>query len=105
MARNSHAVSAIRKRLAEVSGELIAVEKRWRVLREEHHALSQTLRVFDPNADVNQIKPKRAYRRTWPCDRGRLSRLVLEVLRTSGHPMAVDDVVTALGEQTCDVAD
>lgn len=99
---NPHAVSAIRKRLAEVSGELIAVEKRWRTLREEHHVLSQTLRMFDPEADVGQIKPKRPYRRVVA---GKLSVLVIDALRASERPMRLSEVVAALGERVNAIPD
>jgi hypothetical protein len=91
---NSHAIAAIRARLAKVSGELIAVEKEWRKLREAHHALSQTLRMFDPDADGHSVKPKRPYRRLVT---GKLSLLVLDALRASGRPMTTPELVTALG--------
>jgi hypothetical protein len=93
---NTHAVAAIRKRLAEVSGELIVVERRWRSLREAHHALSQTLRMFDPEAASHQVKPKRPYRRVLPKGGGKLSRLVLDVLRASQQPMTTPEIVSAV---------
>jgi hypothetical protein len=96
---NTHAVSAIRARLAEVSGELIAVEKRWRSLREAHHSLSQTLRMFDPDADAGQIRPKRSYRRVLPRGGRKLSLLVIDALRVSGRPMSMPDVMAALGNR------
>jgi len=102
MAANSHAVSAIRKRLAEVSGELVAIEKRWRSLREEHHALGQTLRMFDPGADASQIKPKRPYRRVVG---GKLSLLVLDALRASGRPMTTPDLMAALANHVHAIPD
>jgi transposase len=40
---NAHAIAAIRERLAKVSGELIAVEKLWRDLREAHYALERAV--------------------------------------------------------------
>lgn len=99
---NPHAVSAIRKRLAEVSGELVAIEKQWRTLREEHHALSQTLRMFDPDADSHPVKPRRPYRRVVG---GKLSLLVLDALRVSGRPMTAPEVVAALGEHLSAIPD
>jgi len=54
---NRQAAAAIRERLAEISGELLAMDKRWRELREAHAALSQTLRMFDPDADGALIAP------------------------------------------------
>lgn len=97
---NTHAVSAIRKRLAEVSGELLAVEKRWRSLREAHHALTQTLQMFDPEEDRHPVKPKRPYRRVLPRGGGKLSRSIVDALRVSGHPMTTPEVVAALCERT-----
>lgn len=96
---NSHAVAAIRNRLAEVSGELIAVEKRWGSLREAHAALSQTLRMFDPNAESHPVKPKRPYRRVLRDGGGKLNILVLDALRRSGCPMTTPEVVAALSAQ------
>ncbi len=102
---NSHAAAAIRDRLAEVSGELIAVEKRWRSLREAHAALSQTLRMFDPDADRRPVKPKRPYKRVLPNGGGKLSRLVIDALRVFERPMAVPELVVALGEHTSAIPD
>jgi hypothetical protein len=99
---NAHAISAIRERLAKVSGELIAIEKQWRALREAHHALSQTLRMFDPSDDLYQIRPKRPYRRVVS---GKLSLLVLDALRASGGPMRLSEVVAALGERVNAIPD
>lgn len=94
---NTHAAAALRKRLAEVSGELIAIEKRWRNLREDHAALSATLRMFDPEADSSPVKPKRPYRRVPPGGGVKPCRVALDVLRASGCPMTTAEVVTALG--------
>jgi hypothetical protein len=95
---NAHAIATIRTRLAEVSGELVAIEKRWRSLLEAHHALSQTLRMFDPDADSHPVKPKRPYRRVLPFGGGKLSLLVLDALRASRRPMTTLDVIAALGD-------
>jgi hypothetical protein len=94
---NAHAVSAIRERLAKLAGELLAVEKQWHSLREAHNALSHALRTFDPDAGSHPVAPKRPYRRTWPSDKGKLSRLVLDVLRAAERPVTVAEVVAALG--------
>ena len=98
---NTHAASAVRKRLAEISGELIAIEKRWRTLRDAHHALSQTLRMFSPDVS-SQIKPKRPYRRVVS---GRLSLIVIDALRASGRPMTAAEVVAGLGGRLTAIPD
>lgn len=99
---NSHAVAALRKRLAEVSGELVAVDKRWRSLREQHHALSQTLRMFDPDANSHPVRPKRPYRRVVG---GKLSVLVIDALRASGQPMTMPELMAALGGHVSAIPD
>jgi hypothetical protein len=102
---NSHAISAIRERLAEVSGELLAVEKQWRCLREAHAALSQTLRMFDPEADRHPVRPKRPYKRVLPNGGRKLSRFVLDALRASKSPMTASEIVAALGERADGIPD
>jgi hypothetical protein len=102
---NTHAAAALRKRLAEVSGELLAIEKRWRGLREAHAALSQTLRMFDPEADSHPVKPKRPYRRVLPRGGAKLRRLVIDALRVSGRPMTLPDVMAALGNHVSAIPD
>jgi hypothetical protein len=44
---------------------LIAIEKRWRTLREAHHALSQTLRMFDPDAYSHSVKEGKRLSARW----------------------------------------
>jgi hypothetical protein len=100
---NSHAIAAIRDRLGRVSGELIAVEKQWRDLREQHHALSQTLRMFDPDADSSAVAPKRPYRRTWPSDKGKLSRLVLDAMRACERPMTSPELVASMADSVREI--
>jgi hypothetical protein len=102
---NTHAAAAIRERLAEVSGELLAVEKRWRSLREARVALNQTLRMFDPDADRRPVKPKRPYKRVLPSGGGKLSRLVIDALRGSERPMTAPQIVAALGEHVNSIPD
>jgi hypothetical protein len=101
---NAHAISAIRERLAKVSGELIAVEKEWRTLREAHYALSQTLRMFDQDADSYPVKPRRPYKRVLPYGE-KLGRLVIDALRVSERPMATPELVIVLGEHASAVPD
>jgi hypothetical protein len=43
-----HVISALRAKRAELSGELIAAEKRILQLREDISSLDRTMRVFDP---------------------------------------------------------
>jgi hypothetical protein len=52
-----HVISALKAKRAELSGELIAAEKRILQLREDIASLDRTIRVFDPTAEPHAIRP------------------------------------------------
>jgi hypothetical protein len=49
-----HVISALREKRAELSGELIAAEKRILQLRDD---IDRTIRVFDPTSEPHKIRP------------------------------------------------
>ena len=61
---NSHVISALRLKRAEISGHIHGLEKRiarqWANLAN----LDATIKLFSPGANPDAIPPKRAYRRT-----------------------------------------
>src|ERR1700724_3890733 len=52
-----HVISALREKRAELSGELIAAEKRILQLRDDIASLDRTIRVFDPTSEPHKIRP------------------------------------------------
>lgn len=52
-----HVISALRSKRAELSGELIAAEKRIVQLRADIANLDGAIRVFDPAAAPDKIRP------------------------------------------------
>ena len=52
-----HVISALRSKRAELSGELIATEKRILQLRADIDSLDGAIRVFDPTAEPHEIRP------------------------------------------------
>jgi hypothetical protein len=57
------------------------------------HAHRRRLRLFQPDRDPGEIKPKRTYaRRTRYFAKGELSRLVLESLRDAEKPLSADEI-------------
>jgi hypothetical protein len=52
--------------------------------------------MFDPDADVCQIKPKRPYRRVLPNGCGKISLLVIDALRASQRLMTTAEIVSAV---------
>jgi hypothetical protein len=52
-----HVISALRSKRAELSGELVAAEKRVVQLRADIASLDGAIRVFDPTAAPDKIRP------------------------------------------------
>src|ERR1700679_1987942 len=52
-----HVISALRAKRAELSGDLIAAQKRLEKIRDDLDAIDRTLRVFDPSQHPEKILP------------------------------------------------
>lgn len=91
----THVVSALRQKRAEVGGQVHDLEKKLSRLRATLAAIDTTLRVFSPDADPDTILPKRAYRRTRYFAKGELHRHCLDMLRNAKAPLAASDMAKA----------
>jgi hypothetical protein len=91
-----HVISALRAKRAELSGELIAAEKRILQLREDISSLDRTIRVFDPTAEPHTIRPILRRKKPALIPRGQCSRAVLEMLRHADEPMTAREIATQL---------
>lgn len=91
-----YVLTGLVKRRAELSGQIEAThaDLRKMVVALEH--LDETIRQFDPNHNVEGIRPK-AFRppRDW-AQRGQMTRLVLSILRQAAEPMSSRDVALEL---------
>jgi hypothetical protein len=101
-----HVISALREKRAIVSGLIEKLERKLEQHRADLTHIDGVLRLFQPDRDPGEIKPKRSYRRTRYFAKGELSRLVLEALRDAGRPLSADDiagqVITAKGFDAAD---
>jgi len=61
---NTHVVSALRLKRAEISGHIHDLEKRIAGQRANLANLDATIKLFSPGTNPNAIPPKRVYRRT-----------------------------------------
>jgi hypothetical protein len=91
-----HVISALRKKRAELSGELVAAEKRIVLLRADIASLDGAIRVFDPTAAPDKIRPILRRKKPTLIPRGQCSRAVLDMLRHSESPMTVREIATQL---------
>jgi hypothetical protein len=91
-----HVISALRKKRAELSGELVAAEKRIIELRADINSLDGAIRVFDPTAAPDKIRPVRRRKKPTLIPRGQCSRAILDMLRHAGNPMTAREIAAQL---------
>jgi hypothetical protein len=91
----THVVSALRLKRAEISGHIHDLEKRIARQRVALSNLDATIQLFSPSTNSDAIPSKRAYRRTRYFARNELSRLVMDALRLATGPLAATDIATA----------
>lgn len=86
----SHVLNGLLTKRAELSGKIEMLQKEIRELVVAVDHIDGTLRVFDPNVDLDEIKPKLPPRHS--AFRGEVSRLVLITLRKSPKPLPVSEI-------------
>jgi hypothetical protein len=89
-----HVISALREKRALVAG---LIEKLERKLEQHRAALTHidgVLRLFQPDRDPGEIKPRRPYaKRTRYFARNELSRLCMDALRAADGKLATTDEI------------
>jgi hypothetical protein len=91
-----HVISALREKRAELSGELIAAEKRIVELRADIDSLDRTIRVFDPTAEPHTIRPILRRKKPTLIPRGQCSRAILDMLRLAEVPITAREIAAQL---------
>lgn len=92
---SDHAIIALRKRREEISGQVHDAEKRVTKLRAALANLDAAISILTPE-HPDYVAPRRAYRRDAYFRRGELSRLVREVLRDAGKPLAAGEIAASI---------
>src|SRR5258708_18735358 len=89
-------LSGLVKRRAELAGDIERTRETLRKMDLDLESLNATIVQFDPNFQVETIKPK-AFRppKDWS-NRGQMSRLILRVLRQPSEPLATRDIALQL---------
>src|ERR1700733_9177166 len=87
-----HVISALRKKRAELAGEVVTAQLRLGKLRDDLDAVDRTLRVFDPRQHPEKIRPivKRKGDRMFGY--GECTRAILNALRDAPEPMTAPDL-------------
>src|ERR1700736_3470010 len=88
---DTHVISALRLKRAEISGYIHDLEKRIARQRASLANLDATIKLFSPGTNPDSIPPKRAYRRTRYFAHNELSRLTQDALRTANSRVTIAD--------------
>lgn len=88
--KNEHVLSGLIAKRAELSGQIETMQREIRALVVALDHIDAAIRLFDPNADLEDIKPKLPPRHS--AFRGEVSRLVLNALRKSDKPLPVSEL-------------
>jgi len=102
---NSHVISALRLKRAEIGGHIHDLEKRIARQRANLANLDATIKLFSPGMNPDSIPPKRAYRRTRYFARNELSRLTQDALRTAPGPLTSAEIAAAVMQEKGMTAD
>ena len=89
-----HVISALREKRALVAGLIEKLERKLEQHRADLTHIDGVLRLFQPDRDHGDIKPKRTYaRRTRYFARNELSRLCSDALREAkGEPLTTEAI-------------
>jgi hypothetical protein len=87
----THVLSALRLKRAEISGYIHDLEKKIARQRANLASVDATIRIFAPGENPDAIPPKRSYkRRTTYFAHNELPRLALDTLRLASTPLGAD---------------
>jgi hypothetical protein len=96
----SHCLSGLVAKRAELAGEMLELEKQLEAIRSKLRHLDATILLFDPHHAIAAIKPKRPAAGVELFQNGELSRLIYDVydaLRDAGGgPMTVRAIAVAV---------
>ena len=89
-----HVISALREKRSLVAGLIEKLERKLEQHRADLTHIDGVLRLFQPDRDPAEIKPKRTYaRRTRYFARNELSRLCMDVLRAADGSTLTSDAI------------
>lgn len=88
--KNEHVLSGLIAKRAEIAGKIEMMQREMRELVATIGHIDATIRTFDPNAEIEDIKPKLPPR--FQAFKGEVSRLVLNALREAKGGLPVSDL-------------
>jgi hypothetical protein len=89
--KNEHVISGLIAKRAELAGRIEFAQAELRQMLIDLDSLDATIRLFDPEIDLVEIKPKPLPARN-QAFRGEVSRIVLGTLRKAGRPLPTHEI-------------
>ena len=87
----THVLSALTSKRAEVSGEIKHYEKLIKQSKLNLQSIDQTIHIFDDSHDLRTIKPKRMSSERY-FKNGEAKTMILDVLRTATEPINTTNI-------------
>lgn len=89
--KNEHVLSGLIKKRGEIAGQIEAAQTQLRMLIIDLDNLDATIRIFQPDIDLEEIKPKPLPPRHYAF-KGQITRIVLDTLRQSDRPLTSKEI-------------
>lgn len=89
----SHAVSALTQKHASIQGEILSLEHQLNDLNEKLNALEISIRIFEPEYKLQEIRAKRKVQRLSGLTKGEIPKLVGDYVRLADKDFIVNDLV------------
>jgi hypothetical protein len=86
-----HVISALVKKRAELLGEIQYHEKLLKSSKENLTHIDRTIKMFDENYNLSDIKAKRVHREKY-FKTGEAKLLILDILRVTTEPISTTDI-------------
>lgn len=90
-----HVLNGLLTKRAELAGRINQLQHEMRQALIDLDSLDVAIRMFEPDIDLEQVKPKPLPTRS-PSFRGEVSRVVLSTLRKAGKPIPNHEITLAV---------
>lgn len=92
----SHVVSGLVAKRSELVGQIEKLQDEIAGIRALMDCIDGSIKIFDPEYDLRNIKGKRTNTRNQHFKHGEFQRLTLNIMRTSGSPITSRDIVNEM---------
>ena len=89
-------ISALRRKRAELAGEILTARRQIEKLRDDLDNIDRTLRVFDPAIRIEKIRPVVRRKGALFFHHGECGRAIMDTLRRSGKPLSAQEIADSL---------